>query len=380
MKKRVLFFSPSRSDFGIMSPVLREFHNDDSIDVSLVLTGSHLNDTFGNSQLEISDYHYDFLHKIEIENIGTSDPNLLIEGLGSLLKNLGKLLKTENPQMLILLGDRMEILLPAYCALLNNIPIAHIGGGDITTGAIDDQIRNSVSQISNYHFVTNTSAHKRLVDMQIPDENIFHSGSPSEAVIATVRDNPHSKKEVLDELNIQSKERLLVCTFHPETKSKSTLNNLQILLNSLANLDKDKYLIIFTASNGDVHGKEFNNLIQDFSSNRDNFYFFPSLGIGKYLTLLSVSDLVVGNSSSGLHEAPSMNIPTLDVGNRQDGRARSKSVMNVDINEEKILKGIDHLISNKDILNYENPYISDLNSSYFIYSKIRKLLMMEVNS
>ena len=155
---------------------------------------------------------------------------------------------------------------------------------------------------------------------------------------------------------------------------------MQILLNSLANLDKDKYLIIFTASNGDIHGKEFNNLIQDFSSSRENFYFFPSLGIKKYLTLLSVSDLVVGNSSSGLHEAPSMNIPTLDVGNRQDGRARSKSVMNVDINEEKILKGINHLISNKDKLNYENPYISNVNSSYFIYSKIRKLLMMDINS
>ena len=371
--KKILFFSSSRSDFGIVSSILKKFKNDEKSHLILCLSGSHLDKSFGNSQQEIREEHYDSLKKILIKNIGTSNEGKLIDSLGHLLKKMGSIFAEEKPDILLLLGDRQEIILPAFCALLYKIPIAHIGGGDVTLGAIDDEIRNAVSMMSDYHFVTNTEAMKRLVEMKIPKNHIYLSGSPSESMISKILYDPPDRTKFLSSLGIDVKEHILVCTYHPETKNKETFNDLKVLLNTLKILKKKDYSIIFTASNGDTLGNEFNSLIIKECSKLNNFYFLPTLGIERYLKLLSVSSLVLGNSSSGLHEAPSFNIPTLDIGNRQAGRARGNSVFNIPAKQVMILEKIDYLLRNKNNFKYSNPYISS-DSSNVIYKEIKKLM------
>ena len=371
--KKILFFSSSRSDFGIVSNILKKFKNDESIHLSLCLSGPHLDKSFGNSQEEITEEHYDSLKKILIKNIGTSIEGELIHSLGYFLKKMGSVFAEEKPDILLLLGDRQEIILPAFCALLNKTPIAHIGGGDVTIGAIDNEIRNAVSMMSDYHFVTNNEAMKRLVEMKIPKNQIYLSGSPSEYTINKILNDLPDRKKFLSSLGIETKDKILVCTYHPETKNKETFKDLKVLLNTLKILKKKDYSIIFTASNGDTLGNEFNSLIIKECSKLDNFFFLPSLGIERYLKLLSVSSLVLGNSSSGLHEAPSLNIPTLDIGNRQAGRSRGNSVFNVPANQAMILEKIDYLLRNKNNFKYSNPYISS-DSSNVIYKQIKKLI------
>lgn len=330
MIKKILFFSPARSDFGILANVLEEFVGDQNIHVNLVITGSHLDQRFGSSKSEINASLYNKLYKIKINNLGSDKYKKIVSGLASMLSELGSVLQKVNPDFFVVLGDRQEILLAAYAALLNNTPIIHIGGGDTTYGAIDQQLRHAVSMMSDYHFVTNTEAQKLLIDMNIPQKNIFLSGSPSEKVLRSIKSNPPKKEIFLSEINANFKDKVLVCTFHPETKKISTFEDLKILIRALISLDQDKHLIIFTASNGDMEGEKFNKFIEQNVKSRENFFYFKTLGINKYLQLLSVSDLVIGNSSSGLHEAPSMNVPTLDIGDRQKGRARGDSVINVE--------------------------------------------------
>ena len=166
----------------------------------------------------------------------------------------------------------------------------------------------------------------------------------------------------------------MVCTYHPETKNKSTYEDLKVLLNSLYTLDKKKYSIVFTASNGDKEGKKFNKLINQTCKKNSNFYFFKSLGIDLYLQLVSISQIVIGNSSSALHEVPSLDVPSIDIGNRQKGRARGLSVYNVEADKKLIIKKI-NLLLEKDIkIDFSNPYISSKDSSQAIHDKILFLL------
>lgn len=377
--KKVLFFTSARSDFGILSNILEHFSDDKDVHIGLVVTGSHLSSDYGDSQTEIQRKHFNSIFEVKIDNLGSKHLSKNINGLSKMLSEIGNIVYKENPNLFVLLGDRQEIFLAAFPVLLGNIPIIHIGGGDTTLGAIDNQIRHAVSNISKYHFVTNDIAKKMLIKMNISEDKIFLSGSPSKNIIEEINNSPPNKNTFLKELSIKNRGNILVCTFHPETKKLTTYEDLKITLRALKKLDPKKYSIIFTASNGDTGGKTFNDLIQKTALELDNFHFFHTLGIKRYLKLLSVSDIVVGNSSSGLHEAPSFKIPTIDIGGRQSGRERGESVFNVNANEEEILTKIKYLLSNKNSINFSNPYISSIDSSSFIYNKLKTILEIELN-
>jgi len=220
----------------------------------------------------------------------------------------------------------------------------------------------------------NENAFNFLSKLNIKKENIFLSGSPSDYSISKIKRNPPVKEKLLKKLEIKDRKKILVCTYHPETKKKSTYEDLKTLLSCLSTLDKDKFSIVFTASNGDKEGKKFNKLINATCKKTSNFYFFKSLGIDLYLQLVSISQIVIGNSSSGLHEVPSLGVPTIDIGNRQQGRARGSSVYNVKAEKKLIYKKINKLLEENLEIDFYNPYIASNDSSKAIHDKILFLL------
>ena len=372
--KKILFFSAARSDFGILSGLLNKLSSNKMFNVGIIISGSHLDKSFGDTGSEIKDYHYDNIFKVKTTHLGSDSTSKNLIGLANMMQEVGKIIENETPDLFMVLGDRQEILLATYCALLNNIKIAHIAGGDTTLGAIDNQIRHAVSQMSDYHFVLNDDAFNFLSKLNIEKEKIFLSGSPSDFSISKIKSSPPLKQELLEKLEIKDRKNLLVCTYHPETKKKTTYEDLKILLSCLSALDKNNFSIVFTASNGDREGKKFNKLINETCKKSSNFYFFKSLGIDLYLQLVYISQIVIGNSSSGLHEVPSLNVPTLDIGNRQEGRTRGLSVFNVKADSKSILKKINTLLEKDLKIDFSNPYITRNDSSQVIHDKIQHLL------
>jgi UDP-hydrolysing UDP-N-acetyl-D-glucosamine 2-epimerase len=372
--KKILFFSAARSDFGILSGLLNKLSSNKKVNVGLIISGSHLDKSFGDTGSEIKNYHYDNIFKVKINHLGSDITSKSLTGLANMMQKVGDIIEKQRPDMFIILGDRQEILLASYCALLNNVPISHIGGGDTTSGAIDDQIRHAVSQMSDYHFVTNDNAYNFLSKLNIKKEKIFLLGSPSDFSISKVKLNPPVKKELLEKLEIKDRKNLLICTYHPETKNKSTYEDLKVFLSSLCTLDKNNFSIVFSASNGDKEGKKFNKLINEICEKNINFYFFKSLGIDLYLQLVSISQIVIGNSSSGLHEVPSLDVPTIDIGNRQQGRTRGLSVYNVEADKKLILKKIKMLLEKNLVIEFSNPYIANIDSTQAIHDKIVDIL------
>lgn len=372
--KKILFFSAARSDYGILSGLLSKLSSNKKVNVGLIISGSHLDKNFGDTADEVKNYHYDNIFKVKVDHLGADITSKNLTGLAKMMQKVGEIIEKEKPDMFMILGDRQEILIATYCALLNNVSIAHIGGGDTTSGAIDDQIRHAVSQLSDYHFVTNDNAYNFLSKLNIEKEKIFLLGSPSDYTISKIKRNPPVKQELLEKLEIKDRNNLLVCTYHPETKNKSTYEDLKVLLNSLQALDKNNHSIVFTASNGDKEGKKFNKLINETCENNSNFYFFKSLGIDLYLQLVSISQIVIGNSSSALHEVPSLGVPSIDIGNRQKGRTRGLSVFNVEADKKLILKKINLLLEKDLKIEFSNPYISSKDSSQAIHDKILFLL------
>ena len=372
--KKILFFSAARSDFGILSGLLNKLSSNKMFNVGIIISGSHLDKSFGDTGSEIKDYHYDNIFKVKTTHLGSDSTSKNLIGLANMMQEVGKIIENETPDLFMVLGDRQEILLATYCALLNNIKIAHIAGGDTTLGAIDNQIRHAVSQMSDYHFVLNDDAFNFLSKLNIEKEKIFLSGSPSDFSISKIKSSPPLKQELLEKLEIKDRKNLLVCTYHPETKKKETYEDLKILLGCLSTLDKNNFSIVFTASNGDREGKKFNKLINETCKKSSNFYFFKSLGIDLYLQLVYISQIVIGNSSSGLHEVPSLNVPTLDIGNRQEGRTRGLSVFNVKADSKSILKKINTLLEIDLKIDFSNPYITRNDSSQVIHDKIQHLL------
>jgi len=372
--KKILFFSAARSDFGILSGLLNKLSSNKMFNVGIIISGSHLDKSFGDTGSEIKDYHYDNIFKVKTTHLGSDSTSKNLIGLANMMQEVGKIIENETPDLFMVLGDRQEILLATYCALLNNIKIAHIAGGDTTLGAIDNQIRHAVSQMSDYHFVLNDDAFNFLSKLNIEKEKIFLSGSPSDFSISKIKSSPPLKQELLEKLEIKDRKNLLVCTYHPETKKKETYEDLKILLGCLSTLDKNNFSIVFTASNGDREGKKFNKLINETCKKSSNFYYFKSLGIDLYLQLVYISQIVIGNSSSGLHEVPSLNVPTLDIGNRQEGRTRGLSVFNVKADSKSILKKINTLLEKDLKIDFSNPYITRNDSSQVIHDKIQHLL------
>ncbi len=353
--KKLIVITGSRSEYGLLKNLIELLKNDKKIHLKLVVTGSHLSKKFGSSNKEIKNDGLKISKKIKILNSGDS-PSSINKFFAKGVVEFSKYLSNEKPDSIIVLGDRYEIFSAAISASFLNIPIIHINGGDSTEGAIDEFIRHSITKMSWLHFVTNNLSKKRILNMGENPKNIFCVGSLG---VERIKKTKFLEKDLLKrELNIDLKKKTILITYHSETKSNNTPEkDLKEIINALSKIKETN--LVFTAPNADTFNNSIFKMINNFIKEKKNCFYFSSLGFLKYISLLKYSDCVLGNSSSGIIEAPTLNVPTINIGDRQKGRICANSVINCPPKRKIILKKITKVLSEsykKQLININNPY------------------------
>lgn len=339
-KKKIIFFSTGRSDFYLLSIILKEFKKSNKFKTYLVATGNHYEKKKGETFKEIlrKGFKIDFRVPYNLKTGRNSE--IINEISKSFIKN-SKILNKLKPDIVLILGDRYELIPIAYPALLLNIPIAHLHGGEITQGAFDDSIRHSVSKMSNLHFVCNQIYRKRLINMGEEPKNVHDVGGIGAELIS--KEKKLKKKEVEKILNFRIDKKIILVSLHPETKNKKV--KYFSLFDALKKIKKN-FIIIFTSPNSDPGSNKILKEITKFKKNK-NCYYISNLGSELYHSLLRLSNLLIGNSSSGLLEAPLLNVPSVNIGHRQKGRLIERSVLNCEFNKKEILKSISIALKRK---------------------------------
>ena len=370
--KKICIVSSNRADYYLLENLIFKINENKNFKLNLLLTGALLREEF---KKDLSDIEKNFSGKFEKINIDikTNSPDDICHSSSKVIKKFSNYLKKKKIDFVILLGDRFELLGFAFCTLVHNIYLAHIHGGEKTTGSIDDVIRHSISKMSDIHFVSHKKYQKRLIQLGENKKNIFNVGAMA---IENIDSKPKlTKKKIEEKYNINFDQSTILVTYHPDSYNfNQNKKNILIFLNSLKSLKE--YNFIFTASNSDIHGDFFNRKIQNFVKSKKNCFYIRNFG-QHYYDILKNVDCVLGNSSSGIIEVPSFSIPTIDVGNRQGGRERPLSVININLDKSKIKFSIKKALNykfKKKIYNIKNPYMRSINfsASNFIINKLLK--------
>lgn len=355
MKKTICVATGTRAEYGLLKCLLGDIQGDEAFDLKIIATGAHLSPAHGLTINEIIDdgFHVD----AQVDMLLGSDSSLEVtKSMGLGLIGFADALNQFNPDLLVILGDRYEMLVAATAALMAKIPVAHIHGGELTQGAFDDSIRHAITKLSHIHFVATEEYRKRVIQLGEQPNQVFCVGGLG--VGAIQRTALLSRDDLEKALGLRLATRNLLITFHPETlgnnSSEKQTESLLSVLDSLGDVN-----LIFTGTNADTGGSTVMNLIRAFVKKKSNAYLFDSLGHTRYLSCLKYFDGVVGNSSSGLLEAPSFKIGTINIGDRQKGRLKANSVISCDANPLNIANAFEKLFSPefKSLLNeVVNPY------------------------
>ena len=377
MKKIICILTATRAEYGLLKPIIRKFTDIAKYDVKVVVTGAHLSPEFGLTYREIEEDGI-FIDK-KIEMLLSSDtPSAISKSMGLALIGFSDYFECLKPDLLMVLGDRYETLAVAIAASNQRIPIAHLYGGEITEGAVDDAFRHSITKLSYLHFTSTETYRNRVIQLGESPERVFNVGAIG---IENIKNEPlFSRIELQKELELDLSKPYAVVTFHPTTLEKSTAKSqIESLLDACSEFKGLNF--IFTKTNADVDGRIINQYIDKYAHDFENIKGFSSLGVKRYLSALKYSTMVIGNSSSGLLEAPSFGIPTVNIGDRQKGRLQSKSVINCESNRVSIRLAIECALDHKFIelsRTVINPYgdgetsekITNIISAYIEEEKI----------
>lgn len=348
---KIAGISTTRADYGLLYwPFKNLIEN--GFDLKIVVTAGHLSSQQGYTYRHIEADGFKIDAKLDILSGRGDTPLDAVTALGAATTKFGECFDEMKPDLILLLGDRYEILGAAQAALLMCIPVAHIAGGDITEGAFDESIRHAVTKMSHLHFATNAQSAERIRQLGENPKNVHNTGSPGLDFIRNTK--LLSQAEIATQLEIEFLPRNILVTFHPETLNEHTVPDFAELLAGLAGLESD-IAIIFTRPNVDPSGLILNQMIDDFVKTRKHTYVFTSLGSLRYLSLLAIVDAIVGNSSSGIYEAVSLKTATVNVGGRQAGRLQPSTVFNCQAQAQAIRSAIT-LAMNLDCSNESNPY------------------------
>lgn len=322
-RRRICVVSGGRADYGLLYWPMKEIAASSAFELQLAVTGMHLAPEFGETLATIE--RDGFRIDARVEMLLASDTPVGIAksiGLGTI--GFADALARLAPDLLLVLGDRFEILAAAQAALVARLPVAHLCGGDVTEGAFDDAIRHAVTKMAHLHFATNEASARRLRQLGEDPARIFVVGSPG--IDAILRTPALTRAELEAETGLDLAGHLLLVTFHPATLgSRPPLAELEELLAALAGIADAT--LVFTLPNADTEGRALARRIDAFIGAHGKARLFPALGSQAYLSLLRHADAVIGNSSSGLLEAPSLGTPTVDIGERQQGRLKAASVI-----------------------------------------------------
>lgn len=370
-KKKICIVTGTRAEYGLLYWLMKEIESDKNFELQVIVTGMHLSLEFGLTYKEVEkDFKIDT--KIDIDLCNDSKIGIS-HSLALSITKFTKAYEELTPDMLIVLGDRYEIFGACCSAMISNIPIVHIHGGETTQGAMDEAIRHSITKMSHIHFTATKEYKKRVIQLGEKPSRVFNVGGMGIENINRLK--LLSKKEFESSIDFKLNRKNILVTFHPVTLENSTASEqFQELLSAIDTLKGTN--IIFTKANSDTDGRIINKMIDKYvAKNSDKSIEFKSLGQLRYLSALKYVDSVVGNSSSGLLEVPSFKIATINIGDRQKGRIKAKSIIDCKPNKKDIQKALKKLYSKKfqkDLQYIINPY-GTKNPSKSIIKIIKKI-------
>jgi GDP/UDP-N,N'-diacetylbacillosamine 2-epimerase (hydrolysing) len=355
MKRKICVVTGSRADYGLLRLVMQEIKDDPQLILQVIVIGMHLSPTFGSTYEEIENDGFRIDSKVHI--LTTVDtPIGIAESIATGIAGCAKAFDELQPDIIVVLGDRFEIFAAATAALVTKIPVAHIHGGEITVGAFDEAFRHSITKMSHLHFVAAEEYRGRVIQLGEKPKNIFLVGGLGVDGINHIR--YLSKDELEASLGIKFQQKSLLITFHPVTleveNAETQMKNLLSVLSTL-----QETTLIFTMPNADTGGLALITMIREFVQTHPNAHSYISLGQQRYLSCILHVDGVVGNSSSGLTEAPSFKTGTINIGSRQHGRLQASSIINCDPEEGDIRAALEKLYSHDFKISLEtasNPY------------------------
>ena len=359
--RKICIVTGSRAEYGILRNLMKAIKNDPELTLQIIVTNQHLSKLQGETYKEIELDGFTIDKKVYMADDDAPDnANSTAKSISRGVKGFADSFDDLKPDMLLILGDRYEMLAVVSTALIYKIPIAHLHGGEITEGAFDDAIRHAITKMSHLHFTSTEAYRKRVIQLGEQPDRVFNVGSLG--VENIIMNDFMSKNEIEISLNFHITNKCFLCTYHPVTLSNMS-SEVQIL-NLLEALDNYReYNIIFTYSNSDTNSKIIIKRIQEYvDNNSKRCIFIPSLGQRRYFSILKYITAVLGNSSSGIIEVPSFGIPTLNIGDRQKGRIAADSVINCGNLVEEIKEGLNKVIyisNHSTFSNYLNPYYKD---------------------
>ena len=367
--KKICIVTGSRAEYGLLKNLMTLFKESSEFELQIIATAMHLSPEFGLTYKEIETDGFVISKKVEI--LLSSDTNSSIaKSMGLGMIGFSDVLEDLKSDLVILLGDRTELLSVAASCLVMQIPIAHLHGGETTEGAYDEAIRHSITKMSQLHFVAAEEYRLRVLQLGENPDTVFNVGGLGVDAIQQIK--LLSKEELEKELDFTFGEKNLLITFHPVTLEGNSELQMKSLLDSLSNFPNIH--LIFTLPNSDAGSRAIIQLIKDFCATRNNAKYYSSLGQKKYFSTIQIVDGVIGNSSSGLLEVPTFKKGTINIGNRQKGRLRAESIIDCEPFIDDIIKSILELYSSnfKERINFTKNLYGDGNTSKKIYNIISK--------
>ena len=354
--KKICVITGSRAEYGLMSRMMRLIRDDDDLQLQIIATNMHLSQEFGLTYKEIEADGFTIDKKVSML-LSSDTANAIAKSVGLGTIGFADAFEDLKPDVIIVLGDRYEILAAVSTALFYKIPVVHLYGGDITEGAYDDAIRHAITKMSHLHFTSTEEYRRRVIQMGEQPETVYNVGALG---CDNIKQTLLMEKEELEKsINFSLDKNTILVTFHPVTLENNTAKlQFKELLSAIDTFENIR--IIFTMPNSDTDGRIIINLIEDYvTNNSKKSTWITSLGMRRYLSALQYVGAVVGNSSSGIVEVPSFHIPTLNIGDRQKGRIAAASVIHCSPEKENIKEKLAFIMqpcyaeSLKDI---QNPY------------------------
>lgn len=340
--KRIAVFTGSRAEYGLLYWIIKRIHERDTSELQLLVGGMHLSPEFGMTVSQIENDGFPITDRLEF--LLSSDSAVgIAKSMGLALIAAAESFSRNKPDLVVLLGDRFETMTVAQAAMVARIPIAHIHGGEATEGLIDEAVRHSITKMAHLHFTATETYRDRVIQLGERPEQVFNFGAPG--IDSITRLNLLPRTALSEAVNFNINGKYFLVTYHPVTlEPDGAINSLESLLEAL---DKfPKHQIIITYPNADTHGRRLLKVLDDYQvKNSSRVKLSSSLGQLRYLSLMKYCDAVIGNSSSGLIEAPSFKVPTVNIGNRQQGRVCGDTVINTDEEYESIYLAISRALN-----------------------------------
>lgn len=373
MMKKVAVVTATRAEYGILKPLLQRLRAEENIELQLLVTGTHLSEKYGNTKEEILQDGMKIYREIPILEDGNTPYDISLT-MANAIRKFAAYFREEKPDILIVLGDRTEMLGICSAAMNEQIPIAHLHGGELTEGAVDDCVRHAITKMSYLHFPTTEVYRKRIIQMGEEPQRVFAVGALGVENILKVP--LFSYKEICREAGIPQQQNYVVVTFHPVTlETEAVREQTEALIEAMRR--RPDYFYLITKANADVGGERVNRMFGEFEREQKNVRLVSSLGMKRYLSAVKYSTFVLGNSSSGVIEAPALGTPTVNIGNRQKGRLMAETVISCEPVTQDILKAMELAESMK---HHRSTLFGDGNTSEKILAVLKDFLKQDTTT